>query len=83
MPDKVNHDYLVEAFSALSDDVICTIGATLDHYIHLIYKNKELAHALNLDNHIIETRVFAKLIRTYLNDDDLLLSDLENIFDEK
>lgn len=77
MPDKVTHDYIVKAFSALSDDVICTIGANLDHYLHVCYKHKEIAHVLGIDNHINEIRIFAKLLRDYLEDTDILESDKE------
>lgn len=77
MPDKVTHDYIVKVFSALSDDVLIVIGANLDHYLHVYYKHKEIAHVLGIDNNINEIRVFAKLLRVYLEDTDTLESDLE------
>jgi len=77
MSDKVNHDYIIQSFSALSDDTLCTIGATLDHYLSICYKNKEIAHSLGIDDNINEIRIFAKLLRVYLLDTDTLESDLE------
>lgn len=77
----VDRSDVTDAFASLSDEVLCTIGANLDHYLYLCKKNNEVASFLGLTEWTDDVHSFCVILHQYLNIDGELESD-KDIFYE-